>query len=155
MGTSRIPFRNNAPFSLDYHRVSANSNSPSYSTFYLNFLVNIAMAEDDWGAADAFDGGDYPVLGDVAAPSAPGKRAKRTFNKQHHTLDAMAAGTVTLDRPKGGPPPPFERSSGVSSHEMVDAHMITFITKLGNQLTNRRVNELASCLYSASQARST
>ena len=63
------------------------------------------MAEDDWGAADAFDGGDYPVLGDVAAPSAPGKRAKRTFNKQQHTLDAMAAGTVTLERPKGTPLP--------------------------------------------------
>lgn len=58
------------------------------------------MVEDDWGPND-FDGGDYPVIGDVAATSAPGKRAKRTFNKQQYTLDAMAAGTVVLDRSKG------------------------------------------------------
>ena len=55
----------------------------------------------DWGSADAFSGGDYPALGDVAAPSAPGKRAKRTFKKQQYTLDAMAAGTVALARPTG------------------------------------------------------
>ncbi len=59
----------------------------------------MAAVQSDWG--DPGFAGDYPALGTGTAPSAPGKRAKRTFNKQQHALQQLVAETVVL-QPRTG-----------------------------------------------------
>jgi len=59
----------------------------------------MAAVQSDWGDPDF--AGDYPALSTGTAPSAPGKRAKRTFNKQQHALQQLVAETVVL-QPRAG-----------------------------------------------------
>ena len=54
----------------------------------------MVAVQSDWG--DPGFAGDYPALSTGTAPSAPGKRAKRTFNKQQHALQQLVAETVVL-----------------------------------------------------------
>ena len=54
----------------------------------------MVAVQSDWG--DPGFAGDYPALSTGTAPSAPGKRAKRTFNKQQHALQHLVAETVVL-----------------------------------------------------------
>ena len=69
--------------------------------------------QSDWG--DPGFAGDYPALSTGTAPSAPGKRAKRTFNKQQHALQQLVADTVVLQPRSGADGPsnkPAHRTQG-------------------------------------------
>ena len=95
----------------------------SRPTTLQTLVGNLAAArmvalDSDWG--DPGFVGDYPALSSGTEPSAPGKRAKRTFNKHQHALQQLVAETVVL-QPRNGVRKPSEPSAvTLRNHTHVD-----------------------------------
>ena len=95
--------------------------------------------DSDWG--DPGFVGDYPALRSGTEPSAPGKRAKRTFNKHQHVLQQLVAETVVL-KPRNGargpskPPTAAPRAQAGASEGAKDAEQLA--TGTGRSKSRKR-----------------